>query len=575
MLAMRLRMIRPGIGAALKGLAMFRPLARAFRKVWGHGLGGRSRPRMSIIALGAGAADDCVALYRSLEAQTYGEWGLDLCMDSSIDQPDLVRMAGSRLRTLRLQPDCPQETVRQALAGGDSAYVVLLRPTDRLVEDALETLATAIGQFPAAALFYADVACLAVDERRTPILKPAWNSELFRSMDYVSGFLAVRRDMLLGYSLPEAAWAQEWLTGLLLDLARRGGEFRHIPRVLLERRDCAGNPAGNACDVPARIGLIKASLGGESGISIVPGALVGTLRLRYPVPEPSPRVDIIIPTRNGGARLQKCVESVLKRTRYDRFSITLVDNQSDDPATLDYLMAMASRPDVRMLTFARPFNFSAINNLAVGSSNAEVVCLLNDDMEVLSEDWLRELVSHAVRPEVGAVGAKLLYPDGAIQHAGIIVGMRRSAAHGHKGFPGDAPGYMGRLQVAQNCTAVTGACLAVRRELYARLGGLNEEDLAVAYNDVDFCLRLGAAGYQNVWTPHALLYHHESASRGREDTPAKRRRLKAEARYMNKRWRMDRFDDPCYHPGLTLTREDFSPAAWAARAGRRWRGVAR
>ncbi|MCP5279520.1 MAG: glycosyltransferase [Thiobacillus sp.] len=536
---------------------------------------GAGMPHITLIAIAHEGAGDVAAFCHGLEAQTYPAWDLVLCVDRVLAELSPPPIGEGRLRIVQASPGGAMAAMRQAVANARGEYVVELALSDRLPANALHDLARAIDKFPAADLLYGDVACMASDGAARLMLKPAWNPELFRGMDYVSGFLAIRRDPLVAQLERVVGAEDEWRTAVLFRLAEAGAECRHIPRVLVQRRDCAGNPAGNPDDARARMRMLEVELGGASGPFAEPGALAGTVRVRYPIPVPLPRVEIIIPTRNGGALLGKCVGSLLDRTRYDNFSVLIVDNRSDDADTLRFLENMAGKPDVRVLPFPRPFNYSAINNMAVAATDAEVVCLLNDDVEVISEDWLREMVSHAMRPEVGAVGAKLLYPDGTVQHAGIVVGMRRSAAHGHKGFPGDAPGYMGRLQVAQNCTAVTGACLVIRRDLYVRMGGLNERELAVAYNDVDFCLRLGAAGYRNVWTPHALLYHHESASRGRDITPEKRRRLKAEAAYMNRRWRMDRFEDPCHHPGLSLAREDFSLASWAQSCWRTRRVVAR
>lgn len=521
-----------------------------------------SRPRISIVAVAAGAGADPAqwALYSSLTGQTYANWELIMAIPSASAQAEEARRATEDPRVIRIASPHSQELVRSVLAGVGEGFYLELQPTDELHRDALHALVDAHNRFPDAAVIYSDVACMDASGQRTELLKPAWNPELFRSMNYVGGFVALHRHPAMADLPIDPLWASEWLSGVLFRLAEQGGEIRHIPQVLLTRQICDPCSSGNPCDVQARAALLEANLGKASGIRVELGAQADMLRLRYPLPQPLPRVTLIIPTRDGGDLLKRCVDSILEKTRYDRYSVLLVDNNSVDPGTLRYLGDIQQGRPVRVMRDERSFNYSAINNRAVASTDADVICLLNDDVEVIAEDWLAEMVSHAVRPGVGAVGAKLLYPDGRIQHAGIVVGMRRSAAHGHKGYPAGSPGYMGRLQVAQDCTAVTGACLAMRRDLYLEMGGLNERDLAIAYNDVDLCLRLREAGLRNIWTPYALLYHHESASRGREDTPAKRKRLRLEADYMNRRWGMHGYQDPCYNPGLTLDQEDFSPA---------------
>jgi GT2 family glycosyltransferase len=216
------------------------------------------------------------------------------------------------------------------------------------------------------------------------------------------------------------------------------------------------------------------------------------------------------------------------------------------------------KENFRVIEYDRAFNYSAINNYAVSRSDSDILILLNDDVEIISENWMMEMVQHALRSDIGAVGAKLYYDNGTIQHAGVVLGIGGVAGHGHKYFPRKAHGYFSRLKLIQNCSAVTGACMAVRRELYEEIGGLDEENLPIAFNDVDFCLRLREAGYRNLWTPYAEAYHHESASRGVDNTPAKLRRFASEIEYMKRRWGDILTNDPYYSRHLTLEHEDFS-----------------
>ncbi|MEZ5479920.1 MAG: glycosyltransferase [Thiolinea sp.] len=229
-----------------------------------------------------------------------------------------------------------------------------------------------------------------------------------------------------------------------------------------------------------------------------------------------------------------------------------------EPETLAWFEQIVQDKRVRIIPYDQPFNYSAINNYGVQHARGSVIGLINNDVEVISPGWLTEMTAHACRPEIGCVGAKLYYSNGQIQHAGVVLGLGDVAGHAHRFFARDAEGYHGRLKLAQNYSAVTGACLLVRREIYEQVGGLDAENLAVAYNDVDFCLRVREAGYRNLWTPYAELYHHESISRGKDDTPAKRVRYEQEVAYMKSRWGRELENDPYYNPNLSRKREDFS-----------------
>jgi GT2 family glycosyltransferase len=287
--------------------------------------------------------------------------------------------------------------------------------------------------------------------------------------------------------------------------------------------------------------------------------------VRYELPESPPLVSLIVPTRNGLELLRRCINSILEKTDYPNYEILIVDNGSDQQAVLEYLANIVNDRRVRVLRDDRSFNFSALNNSAVQSARGEVVGLINNDIEVISPDWLSEMVSIALQPSVGAVGARLWFPDETLQHGGIILGVGGVANHSHKHLPRGVPGYFGRAALIQSFSAVTAACLVVRRDLYEQVGGLDEANLAVAFNDVDFCLKLREAGYRNVWTPHAELYHHESATRGYEDTPVKKERFEREIAHKRRRWGAVLTTDPAYSPNLTLEYEDFS-YAWPPRS---------
>jgi len=279
----------------------------------------------------------------------------------------------------------------------------------------------------------------------------------------------------------------------------------------------------------------------------------------YPIRRPEPLVSLLIPTRDKVEFLEACVRSILTRSNYHTFEVIILDNGSVETATLDFLDRIQKEDArVRVLPWREPFNFSAINNYGVRQARGALIGLVNNDIEVISPGWLTEMVSHALRPEIGCVGAKLYYPDDTIQHAGVITGLGGVAGHSHKYFPRAAPGYFYRLKLVQNFSAVTGACMLVRKSVYEQAGGLDETGLGVAFNDVDFCLKVRELGYRNLWTPYAELYHHESKSRGTENTPDKVERFNGEALFMQRKWKDMLRRDPCYSPNLTLAREDFS-----------------
>ncbi len=419
-------------------------------------------------------------------------------------------------------------------------------------------LARVISDQPDTALVYCDHDSLAeTGERINPVFKPHWSPELLRATNYIGSAAAVRADVWLSAGGLAATDATMWpnLHDLWLRISEhlRSNQVQHICAPLvhvplgLDKRFHADSPEAVARHL-RRVGAKGEACSDRWG----------HCQVRYALPKSRPLVSIIVPTRNRLEHLRPCVESLLGKTTYREFELVVVDNQSGDPATLTYLEAIARREPVRVLGYAHPFNFSAINNFAARKARGEFVCLLNNDTEVISEDWLEEMVSRLLQPRVGAVGAKLYFPDGRVQHGGDTVGPGGCANHLHHLLPEDGLGYLHRAVLAQDLSAVTGACLMTRRALYLSLGGLNETDLPVAFNDVDYCLRLREAGWRVVWTPYATLYHHESVSRGRDESPEKRARAEKEVAYMIRRWGHVMRHDPFYNPNLSYARPDFS-----------------
>jgi GT2 family glycosyltransferase len=358
---------------------------------------------------------------------------------------------------------------------------------------------------------------------------------------------------------------------LFLRLVQRIDPARiaHIPRVLYHWRAHAGSTAlahgEKSYAVPAGLRSLAEHLA-ATGVRAVaePGLKPTIYRVRWAVPEPAPLASIVIATRDRIALLSTCIESIRARTTYRPYEIVVADNDSVEPETRTYLAQLVREGVARVVPYPGAFNFSAINNAAARQSGGDVLVFVNNDVEVIEPEWLTELVAQASRPEIGAVGAKLLYADGRLQHAGLILGIGGVAGHAFKRFPRDTLGANGRAVMIQAVSAVTAACMAVRREVFDEVGGFDAQALAVAFNDVDFCLRVMRAGYRNVYTPYALLYHHESASRGSDDVPEKAARFQAEVEVMLDRWGDALGRDFAYNPNLTLGAEDFG-LAWPPR----------
>jgi GT2 family glycosyltransferase len=362
--------------------------------------------------------------------------------------------------------------------------------------------------------------------------------------------------------------AQEYDLALRCTEQLKPQQIVHIPRVLYHWRSHTGSTGQAGSEKGYALLAGERALNDHFirvGVSAKAELLdFGMYRVRYDIPQPAPLISLIIPTRNGLKLIKQCIESITTKTSYKNYEILIVDNNSDDAQTLDYFATLVGDSRIRVLRDERPFNYSALNNSAVLHAQGEYVGLINNDIEVITPQWLDEMMSLAAQPGVGAVGARLWYQNDTLQHGGVISGLGGVAGHSHKHLPKGIPGYFFRAQLIQTLSAVSAACLVIKKNIYQEVGGLDETNLKVAFNDVDFCLRVREAGYRNIWTPYADLYHHESATRGYEDTPEKQLRFRNEVLYMRKRWGDTLLNDPAYSPNLTLEREDFS-FAWPPR----------
>lgn len=364
--------------------------------------------------------------------------------------------------------------------------------------------------------------------RRWPHFKPDWNSELFSQHDYLTGACIVRANRidLMGGLDREPDWARALVMRALA--GSRGAA--HVRQILHSRRARRGPQL------------------------TLPALPMGRLQ---------PRVSVIVPTRNRVDLLSACIAG-LDATEYPDIEAIIVDNDSDDLATLDFLASLPALSRAgrayRLLRHPGPFNYSSINNRAVATASGELLCLLNNDIEMLAPDWLAILATQASRDEVGAVGAQLLYPDGRIQHAGVVIGVGNAAGHAHRFLRPQDEGYFRRHMLPQFVSAVTAACLIVRRDRFLAVGGLDEEAFPVAFNDVDLCLKLNAKGWQSLYEPRAVLVHHESVSRGFDRDPVGAARFAAELAALQQRWKTDRIVDPFHHPHLNRASEQFAVA---------------
>ncbi|MDP1666461.1 MAG: glycosyltransferase [Methylobacter sp.] len=516
----------------------------------------------------------------SVQGQLYPNWELCIADDASTDvevHKLLQRYMDndSRIKVVfREKNGHISAASNSALDLVNGEYVALLDNDDLLREHALFWIADAIVSHPDAGLIYSDED--KIDQaglRYDPYFKPDWNPDLFLSHNMICHLGAYRTELVkeIGGFREGYEGAQDYDLALRCSEQLAPAQIVHIPRVLYHWRSHPGSTAQAGSEKNYALLAGERALNDHFARIQIPAQAelldFGMYRAQYAIPKSAPLVSLIIPTRNGLSLIKQCIESLFAKTTYKNFEILIVDNNSDDPETLDYFASFADNEKIRVLRDERPFNYSALNNAAVQQARGEYLGLINNDIEVISPEWLDEMIGLAIQFGVGAVGARLWYPNDTLQHGGCITGVGGVAGHSHKHLPRGQFGYFARAQLIQTVSVVTAACLVIKKSIYEEVRGLDETNLKVAFNDVDFCLRVREAGYRNIWTPYAELYHHESATRGYEDTPEKKARFKAEVLYMQKRWGHLLKNDPAYNPNLTLEHEDFS-YAWPPRINR-------
>lgn len=512
----------------------------------------------------------------SVRGQIYPHWELCIADDASSDpavRPILERYASedSRIKVIfRPQNGHISAASNSALELVNGEWVALLDHDDLLSEHALFWVAHSISANADLQLIYSDEDRVnEVGVRSDPYFKCDWNKDLFYSHNLITHLGVYRTNLVQSLNGFRVGFegAQDYDLALRYIERIKENQIHHIPRVLYHWRMHEQSTAQSADAKPYAMQAGEHALNQHLqrlGVNATATLIEHGYRVRYPLPDVLPLVSLIIPTRNGLALIRQCIQSILEKTDYSNYEIIIIDNGSDDINALEYFEYLSRNPRIKILRDDGPFNYSALNNAAVMQAKGDLIGLINNDIEVISRDWLSEMVSHALRPGIGAFGAKLWYPDDTLQHGGVVIGFGGVAGHVFKRMPKNDCGYFRRAEVIQSYSAVTAACLIVQKKIYHQVGGLNEADLKIAFNDVDFCLRIVDAGYRNIYTPFAELYHHESATRGYEDTPEKRARFTGEIDYMKERWGDKLMNDPAYSHNLTLSYEDFS-LAWPPR----------
>lgn len=508
----------------------------------------------------------------SVQAQTYPNW--ELCLaDGGVDDTVVEKIirtdyAGEpRIRYQKLTENrgiSGNTNAALALATGD--WIGLLDHDDLLAPEALFEVVSAINKYSDAEAIYSDEDKVSLDLKKhfEPHFKSDFNPELLRSNNYICHFFVTTKEMMarVGGFRSEFDGSQDH--DLILRITEQAKRVVHIPKILyhwrMHQNSTAANPQSKMYAFDAGKAAVQAQLDrlGLDG-KVEHTEHLGFYRTTYSL-RGEPLVSILIPNKDQIDILRRCIESVQDKTDYPNYEILIIENNSTDPKTFVYYKELETDPRIRVVTWTgKGFNYSAINNFGASLANGSFFLLLNNDIEVIEPGWLTRMVAMCQRDPVGIVGAKLLYPNDTIQHGGVIVGLGGIAGHMFLQKPRDFVGYFARAKLQQNLSAVTAACLLVRAEAFRAVNGLDEA-IKVAFNDVDFCLRVREKGWLVVMEPNVLLYHHESVSRGQDDTPAKRKRFESETQYFEKRWHdWLAAGDPYYNPNLSLiATQDFT-----------------
>ncbi len=511
-------------------------------------------------------------MIRSVKAQTYSDWELCLADGSDAEHENVQNICqqyvkkDKRIKYQKLKKNLGiSGNTNACLEMSTGDYIALFDHDDLLHPAALHDVMKAICEQDAD-FIYTDENSFHNDPKDAfcPHFKQDYAPDSLRGINYICHLTVFKKSLLeeTGLFRPECDGSQDY--DMVLRLTEKAQRIVHIPEILYYWRAHAGSVASDVGVKPYVIQAAHKAIGDHLERIGLQGQVLDTVipsvyRIKYEIIG-TPLVSIMIPNYEHKAELQTCLDSIFEKSTYPNFEIIVIENNSRSEEIISYYEEIQKKwANVKVVRWTGKFNYSAINNFGASCAKGEHLLLLNNDIEVITPDWIQEMLMFSQRADVGAVGAMLYYPDNTIQHAGVIVGLGGVAGHSHKHFKRNDRGYMYRLAYAQNLTAVTAACLMVKKAVWDEVGGL-DEDFQVAFNDVDFCMRVRRAGYLNVWTPFAELYHYESKSRGYEDTPEKQKRFEGEIRRFQERWVKElAAGDPYYNPNLTLDREDFSP----------------
>ena len=505
----------------------------------------------------------------SLVAQTYGGWELCIANGSPDDKEmeavlEEYEKRDSRIRHENLKENLGiAENTNAAFRMVKGEFIGLLDHDDLLAPNALYEIALALEKNPEADVVYTDEDKVTTDlkEHFQPHLKPDFNLDLLRSNNYICHFFTVRREIVeqVGGFRKEFDGAQDY--DFIFRCTEEARKILHIPEILYHWRthkeSTADNPASKMYAFEAGKRAIEAHLkrtGTDGEVSHTPD--LGFYRVKYPV-KGEPLISIIIPNKDEKESLEACLKSIWEKTTYKNYEIIVVENNSTSDEIFQYYKEI-SQKGVRLLRWKKEFNYSAINNFGAAHAKGEFLLFLNNDVTVITPDWLTELAGLCQRKEVGAAGVKLLYPDNTIQHAGCVIGIGGIAGHMFVDMPANRTGYLHKASLLQDMSAVTAACMIMKKQVFDQVGGFTEE-LAVAFNDVDLCLKINKAGSLVVYDPYVQLYHMESKTRGAEDSKEKVRRFQTEIEYMRCHW-LDilKNGDPYYNKNLSLTKWNYS-----------------
>ena len=508
-------------------------------------------------------------MIESVQKQTYGNWELCIANANPANEQIKVILKEYTENDARVKvTDVPEnegiaQNTNKALEIADGTFIGLLDHDDVLAENALYEVVKELNKAVDTDVIYTDEdkVSTAMDEYFSPNFKPDFNLDMLRSNNYFCHFFVAKKELIetVGGFRGEYNGAQDY--DLFLRCIEKAERIAHIPKILyhwrVHQESTADNPLSKMYAYDAGQKAIEQHLkrcGVTAEVSKTEN--LGFYRVKYQQ-EGSPLVSILIPNKDQKDTLDQCLKSIEARTDYENYEIIIIENNSTEQETFEYYKQIKN-PKIRVIEWKDEFNYSAINNFGVRHAKGEYLLFLNNDIEVINSDWLGEMLSNCQREEVGAVGAKLYYPDNTVQHAGVIVGIGGVAGSVFVGLKRGYTGYMHRASIQQNLSAVTAACMMVKKSVFEEVGGF-EEELKVAFNDIDFCLKIREKGHLIVYDPYVELYHYESKTRGAEDTTEKIRRFQSEIEYMRSHWSsILKNGDPAYNPNLSLKKWDYS-----------------